>query len=146
MSALTPPARWRGRLQQSRCQSHPAQVKRDLGGAQRRPQQMPLDEVAVGLRHRFRVSAMALQMAADGADHHCLQLGGRHPHERSAGLFPKHSLLPLPDVASRLRRGRIPKELKAPSRLAQRFSDFRFHDRGDWLDNGQRPVGEQVLS
>jgi hypothetical protein len=108
-----------------------AQVKRDLGGAQRRPQQMPLDELAVGLRDRFRVSAVALQMAADGADHHCLQHGGRHPAERSAGLSPKHSLLPLPDVAFQAAAGQNPERAEGalqPSRPAQRFSDFRFHD------------------
>jgi hypothetical protein len=56
-------------------------VQHELLGAERHPQQMPLDEFAISLGDR--VGSASLEVAADGIGHHRFQFGGRHPADRA---------------------------------------------------------------
>jgi hypothetical protein len=60
-----------------------AQVHFDPVGAHDHPQQMPLDELSVGLGDWFRVRAVSLQVAAEDIDDQRLQLRTWHPSNRS---------------------------------------------------------------
>src|SRR5580704_9144746 len=69
-----------------------AQVQRDRLAAQRRPQQMPLDELAIGFENGVGSGAVCLQVAANGIDHQGLQLRRRHPADRSRRLLSQPRL------------------------------------------------------
>jgi len=73
------------------------QMKHELLGAERHPQQMPLDEFAISLGDR--VSSVCLQVAADGIGHHGFQFGRPHAADRDGRVLLKHWLRDVVGVA-----------------------------------------------